>query len=215
MIKLCPPLDVIQGLTADELLRKFNQYDALPVDIEKILLDMKANLIEDDLSFLLNKAVVKTQIEKYGELCGLVLATKDDLNIFYKKYDVDLTDNIVVRSIRNRTRFTLAHELAHCVLHADHLEKGYLEFRFDNKKMNVENNTNIQNKDKNTYDYIEYMANIYAGQLLIPEHKLKEVLGKLILPSLKSLSELFEVSSNVMRARLDYLKLNYLDDING
>lgn len=204
---MCPPLEEIQGLTANELLKKYGQYDSMPVDIKKILLDIKAVLVEDDLSFLESASNVQENIEKYGELCGLVLATKDDLNIFYKKYPIDLTNDLEVQSVRNRTRFTLAHELAHCVLHAQHLEKGYLEFRFENKKISKDA------KKRNTYEDLEYTANIYAGQLLIPEHKLKEVINKLIIPSLKSLSKLFAVSSNVMKARLDYLGLEYVVDV--
>ncbi len=131
-------------------------------------------LVEDDLSFLENASHVQENIKKYGELCGLVLATKEDLNIFYKKYPIDLTNDLEVKSVRNRTRFTLAHELAHCVLHAEHLEKGYLEFRFENKKINKDF------RKRNEYENLEYSANIYAGQLLVPEHKLKEVLNKLL-----------------------------------
>ncbi|NDO42556.1 ImmA/IrrE family metallo-endopeptidase [Thomasclavelia cocleata] len=205
--KMCPPLEEIKGLTANELLKKYGQYDSMPIDIKKILLDIKAVLVEDDLSFLENASHVQENIKKYGELCGLVLATKEDLNIFYKKYPIDLTNDLEVKSVRNRTRFTLAHELAHCVLHAEHLEKGYLEFRFENKKINKDF------RKRNEYENLEYSANIYAGQLLVPEHKLKEVLNKLIMPSLKSLSELFAVSSNVMRARLDYLGLEYVVDV--
>ena len=78
---------------------------------------------------------------------------------------------------------------------------------FENKKINKDF------RKRNEYENLEYSANIYAGQLLVPEHKLKEVLNKLIMPSLKSLSELFTVSSNVMRARLDYLGLEYVVDV--
>lgn len=202
---MCPPLEEIKGLTANQLLKKYDQYNAMPVDIVHILTSIKANLVEDDLTFLLANPKIKEMEEERGELCGLVLATKDDLNIFFKKYNVSLTDSKTMQSYMNRTRFTLAHELAHCVLHAEHLERGYLEFRFDSK--------NIESIKEKTYEKLEYDANIYAGQLLIPEHTLREVLDKLFLPSLKALSELFEVSSNVMKARLEYLNITYLNDI--
>lgn len=207
MSKMCPPLEKIQGLTAEEILVKFGQENNIPVDIKKILSDIGALVVEDDLEFMDETEYVKKQVEKYGELCGAVFATKEILAVFYKKLKFDLTSEEAKKSAENRNRFTLAHELAHCVLHAKHLETGYLEFRHDNP--NIEN----EPLDKSSYEFYEYQANIYAGQLLIPEKKLYEAIEKLILPTVKSLCELFQVSTNVMKARLRYLNINNVEDI--
>lgn len=206
-MKMCPPLDRIHGLSAEELLARFGQDNVAPVDIEEILHKIGAVVIEDDLKFMTENEFIQIQEKKYGELCGAVIATKENLVIYYKKLNYDLTDKKAIFSALNRKRFTLAHELAHCVLHAQHLEKGYLEFRHDNP--------NIESEpiDKSSYEYLEYQANIYAGQILIPEKKLEEVIDKLILPTVRSLATLFSVSSNVMRARLRYLNINDIEDL--
>lgn len=122
-----------------------------------------------------------------GEISGLVLSSGDNLGIFYKK-----TDSI------HRKRFTIAHELAHCCLHTDSLKNGYIELR---------------NPDYS--DERELAADIFAGELLIPKQQLDYVMQRLIKPSLYGLAEIFQVSVNVMRARLEYLRISYFDDSIG
>lgn len=119
-----------------------------------------------------------------GPISGLVLSNKDELGIFYKK-----TDSI------HRKRFTIAHELAHCCLHTDDLKEGYIEFR----------NPDYSNEK-------ERDADIFAGELLIPEGQLEYAIQRLLRPSLDGLANIFEVSANVMRARLEYLQKPYFDD---
>ena len=59
----------------------------------------------------------------------------------------------------------------------------------------------------------EIEANIFAGELLIPKPLLLKKYKEFIIPSLKALSIIFGVSTNVMAARLDYLGLDYFKDI--
>ena len=122
-----------------------------------------------------------------GEISGLVLSSGDELGVFYKK-----TDSI------HRKRFTIAHELAHCCLHTESLKEGYVELR---------------NPDYT--DEKERAADIFAGELLIPEQQLDYALQRLIKPSLYGLADLFQVSINVMRARMEYLRRPYFDDKVG
>ena len=122
-----------------------------------------------------------------GEISGLVLSNGEALGVFYKK-----TDSI------HRKRFTIAHELAHCCLHTDALKNGYVERR---------------NPDYS--DEKEFAADIFAGELLIPEHQLEYAIQRLLKPTLYGLAEIFEVSTNVMRARLEYLGKPYFDDSIG
>lgn len=121
----------------------------------------------------------------HGSILGAAISKGDDLAIFYRKNDT-----------YNRKIFTVAHELGHCCLHTDDLKISHIEFR-----------TVDTYKDKRERD-----VNIFAGQLLIPKHVLIPIYNKYILPSLKDLSEIFCVSTNVMAARLDYLRLNYFKD---
>lgn len=126
------------------------------------------------------------KFDNMGEISGLVLLNGNDIGIFYKE-----TDSI------HRKRFTIAHELAHCCLHGDILKSGYVEFR----------------NSINSTDEREIAANTFAGELLIPKKQLLRVYKKLIVPSLKGLADIFEVSANVMRERLKCLELPFYDDV--
>ena len=122
-----------------------------------------------------------------GAILGAAISKDEDLAIFYRKQDT-----------YNRKIFTVAHELGHCCLHSDSLKISHIEFR-----------------TTNTYkDIREQEVNIFAGELLIPETVLMPIYNKYILPSLKELSKIFCVSTNVMAARLEYLNLSYFKDIS-
>lgn len=119
-------------------------------------------------------------------ILGATISNGDNLGIFYRSKDS-----------KNRQTFTIAHELAHCCLHSESLKDNHVELRDDR----------IQLSGK------EYDTNVFAGELLIPEKSLRKIYDELLLPSLSSLSEIFQVSTNVMAARLEYLNLDYLRDI--
>lgn len=150
-----------------------------------------------DLSKLLEKIGISTiaqdftEIEKNsnvepGCVLGAAISKGDSLAIFYRKSDS-----------YNRKKFTIAHELAHCCLHTDSLRISHVELRI------ADYTTNEKERDANTF----------AGELLIPKNILMEKYEEFIIPSLKTLSEIFEVSYNVMAARLDHLGLSYLKDV--
>lgn len=122
---------------------------------------------------------------KQGTILGATVADGENVSIYYRKNDCN-----------NRKRFTIAHEIAHCCLHTDTLIEQHIELRGEGRSTSGR----------------EYEANVFAGELLISENKLKEVCDQLLLPSLSALSEIFEVSASVMAARLDYLNMPYYKD---
>ena len=149
-----------------------------------------------NISLLLQRLGIKevaadfSDIEKIlqydsGEILGMTFAQEKQVGIFYRSSD----------SI-NRRRFTMAHEIAHCCLHTDTLTDKHIELR----------------SSKTQNDPREYNANVFAGELLIPESSLKMIYEQLLVPSLSGLSEIFQVSTNVMAKRLDYLKMPYMKD---
>lgn len=165
------------------------------------LLLMEYNILSDppiDIDLLLKQigisvvpidfSSIETKVEiPNGSILGATVSEGENLSIFYK---MDATEN--------RRRFTIAHEIAHCCLHTENLIDHHVELR--------ENFTSLSSK--------EYEANVFAGALLIPEDALKTVYKQLIMPSLDILSRIFQVSTTVMVARLDYLKMPYLKDID-
>lgn len=127
--------------------------------------------------------------DKYGlgreAILGAAVSFDNDLAIFYRNKDT-----------YNRQRFTIAHELGHCCLHSKNLEINHIEFRTDDVD-----------------DEKEKSANIFAGELLIPKKLLLDTCDKFIIPTLSALAEIFQVSINVMKARLDYLGIKYYKDV--
>lgn len=128
---------------------------------------------------------VRPEYADKGEILGLVLLDGDDVGVFYKATDSE-----------HRQRFTMAHELGHCCLHGDSLRNGYVEYR-----------TNFTIGEQK-----EIEASTFAGALLIPEHSLRNVINRLLKPSLNGLARIFNVSIPVMRKRLEILKISYYDD---
>ena len=176
---MCKKLRELDGLTPDEILL-ISGVSSYPVDMQKIL--RKLGIRSGSMNFEAIEAKIPKVIESRGSILGAVTIIGDNLNIFYSE---DSTDN--------RKRFTLAHELAHCCLNASSLRKGHIEFRFD----------------ETTSDPKELAANIFAGQLLIPEKPLRKMYDSLLIPAADVMAHEFQVSTHVMEARLKHLGLGF------
>lgn len=179
---MCKLLKELDGLNADQLLEKYNIPPKPPIDISLLL--KRIGISEIPMDF--------TEIEKIlgyrpGDVLGAIFAKNDSLGIFYRQGDS-----------LNRIRFTLAHEIAHCCIHAETLEKSHIELRSALEATTPK----------------EYKANVFAGELLMPEVTLRDIHSRyLVAPPLSNISQLFKVSTNVMAARLEYLNLPYIRDI--
>lgn len=181
---MCRKLKELCGLTPEDILNTYWEKDrnVYPIDIAKILYEMQIRVQPYDFS-------------KFDEEClgnnilGAMVANNSDLALLYRKGDTP-----------NRSRFTLAHELAHCCLtHLSDVQMPYIEFRHDGV----------------VTDQKEIDANVFAGALLIPDKELRKVLSSEYpdsIPQLKKLSEIFAVSFNVMKGRLRHLKIPYIDE---
>ena len=91
----------------------------------------------------------------------------------------------------------MAHELGHyCIHYGQAIQGNYIEFR---------SNMNCGEKK-------EIEANTFAGDLLIPEQSLRNIINRLLKPTLQGLADIFDVSTSVMRARLELLMIPYYDD---
>lgn len=119
-----------------------------------------------------------------GHILGLVLTTQKNAVIYYSESDTP-----------NRQRFTIAHELGHicCHLTPDSNDYPYIDWRIEEESNNER----------------EKAANIFAGELLIPLHLLKEIYLSMNFPSSKDLANIFGTSITVMEERLNYLGVSY------
>lgn len=173
---MCKKLNELDGKKPEYFLGLLGDKVTAPVDIEKILRKLGIEYFNYDFS------AAEKQLTKPDRILGAALVDGDDVVILCSD-----------EATPNRRRFTLAHELAHCCLDAQHLKDGHVEFR----------------SDRNSKDPSEFNVNVFAGELLIPKKLLEEEYHNMIAPLSDVLAKIFEVSVNVMEKRLDYLKMPY------
>lgn len=124
---------------------------------------------------------------------------KEDISIEYVPLDASISGRLYRRDGRwiisvnkehhvNRQRFTLAHELAHYVLHKSESESFTDTVFFRGASVNN----------------FEYAANEFAAKLLMPENKVREVVRSGT-NNIKALAESFGVSVAAMLYRVKQL----------
>lgn len=182
---MCKTLKKIKGKTAIELLEEFCVGCEPPIDIIGLARKIGIMTIPKDFSKIEEIQEVET-----GTILGATFSLGDDLAIFYRPEDSF-----------HRQKFTIAHELAHCCNDCPKDEAVHIEYRL---KPYICLDKDILEKERR--------ANIFAGELLIPKDGLMKIYNQLIIPSLTDLAKIFDVSTSVMAARLDYLKLPYYKD---
>lgn len=186
---MCVKLDYLSKLRKENLYELFKEeFFEPPINIHRILDRLGVEYNALDFS-LLECQINNVVLPRDADLVMGAVAAHSIKNT--GKDAVEITVNI--KDTYHRQRFTLAHELAHCMLHANTLRNGFLELR-----------TSITDIDPR-----ERAANILAGEILIPEILLKKEHAKL--PILQFLANKFDVSENVMAARLEYLDMEYYE----
>lgn len=174
--------EILEKLRGKTALDLLKAYDISPVPpINVSLLLKRIGIVEIQDDFV---ELEEVSGHPKGSILGVIFSKDDSLALFYRS-----TDTI------NRQRFTIAHEIAHCCLHTDSLKKTHLELR---------------REYTNELPH-EQAANIFAGELLIPEDSLRRIHKQFVIPpALTDIASLFQVSTNVMSKRLDYLGLPYV-----
>ncbi len=173
------------GQIADEFLSKYYPRLSLPIPIEEIA-EQKLNL----------RIVQKMGLKKDYDVEGFLIS---DLSTIFLDFNMYL-------KYENRTRFTLAHEVGHLILHGEIF-----------KKLNINsveklNDFSIKLTDEE-YNWLEYQAYSFASHVLVPKDllfiELKKKLGKipsfeapeLLAPVAQDLLDVFQVSGDVMLRR--------------
>lgn len=155
------------------------------------------NEIPIDLERLLENIGISARPEDFtalekklnkGHILGLVLSNKTDAIIYYGK-----------KESLNRQRFTIAHELGHI---CNHIEPRSDDYAYIDWRIEEEAETKQEEID----------ANIFAGELLIPLKKLKEIYLSMKYPSSSELASIFGTSINVMEKRLEHLGVSYYNE---
>lgn len=129
-----------------------------------------------------------------------LISLKEDISVEYVSLDSSISGMLSRRDEKwiisvnkdhpkNRQRFTLAHELAHYVLHKSNRESFTDTVFFRGASVNN----------------IEYAANEFAARLLMPEDKMRQVIQSGEVQTIKELAELFGVSVAAMLYRVKQL----------
>lgn len=139
----------VQG-EAERFLKQYHPLNTLPVPIEDIVeLQMKIGL-----------NVVK----------GIKQLVDTDAFI-NREFNEIFVDEHSFEKFPARTRFSIAHEIGHLVLHKDWYEQ--------NGPKNIEDYLKyVDALDEQTYKYIERQANTFAGLVLIPTEHLVKLMKK-------------------------------------
>ena len=178
-IMMCDVLRNIHGKSADDILEMCGAADEIPISLNRIMKFLKISAIPFDFSEIEAIPEIKAQVDTKGEILGAVVIKDDKAGIFYRESDSN-----------NRQRFTIAHELAHCCLDTVDFQNGHLQFRMENDK-----------------EPSEFAANTFAGELLVPESKLREFIKRVPDITAIMLADIFNVSESVMNERLRILNI--------
>jgi len=184
-------------LRAEEFLAQYHPSRTIPVSIEQIV-DVKLGIDIVPMPGLANFDVVAYLSQDMKEI---------------------RVDEFVQRARPNRYRFSLAHELAHKLLHAD----VFRELRFTD--IAGWKNLIANEIPDDQYGYLEFQASSLAGLILVPRAELRSAFFDFVEPAQEQgvdfddagsgardavegqIARLFEVSSAVVHRRVEYDKL--------
>lgn len=177
----------LNGKSPEDLITRFELDKMVPVKLDGIFEYCGIEVLPTDFKTYEEIPENSEIVDKKGLVLGAVVVNNNKINILYKKDDS-----------KHRQRFTVAHELAHCCLHAGRLaQDGHVDFRLDIEEPTAS----------------EYEANVFAGELLIPKKTLDTLYKAIKKPKLDILAKIFDVSDNVMRERLKYLDLPFEESV--
>lgn len=203
MAIMCEKLKKLQKLniannyqaTAENLFSA-TQWSSIPVDIVEILKRLEIPYGEKDFSD--SEEILKSNNISMS-IQGMVHIDNENIKIFYNPKFKDKNAS------EQKIRFTLAHELAHSILNGDKIDEDGVFIDLYRTDEAIDINTEIGE--------MEYEANILAGEILLPTNVFKVLYrvlrddGRSIADIYKSLSNIFDVSKTVVKAKIDYLQL--------
>ncbi|MBR4286596.1 MAG: ImmA/IrrE family metallo-endopeptidase [Clostridia bacterium] len=185
-------IEEIQNKSADEIYTLCGISKMMPISFDKITKTYKVNILGTDFSYISKLDAVKTHMDSQNKILGMVNIENDYANIYYNNNpEIDIPTQ----------RFTIAHELAHCINHYQELSAGgKLELLGDAEQPN-NRPTDASN------DVHEYVCNKFARDFLIPTEMLRKLCNAMRKPSVSELANLFLVPEKEMEIKLNELGL--------
>lgn len=188
---MCDKLKLLAGKSAEDILEEVGMNNSIPVNMDELMRKLNIKVFDYDFDSLEKSEDMKKLVNSLGSIWGMVLTVGQEIVIFLRK-----------GLETNGKRFTIAHELAHCCLDGDNLGERHIEFR-----------TTVFSADP--CNRKEVSANVFAGELLMPEKALREYCSEFIVPEVNAIAKKFKVSVAVAEARLKYLKITYMNLESG
>lgn len=187
-------IEKIKNITVEQLYQLCEISKSMPISFDKIVKYFKIRIMGTDFNFISQSDSVKEQLKGKGLILGMVNISDDFANIYYNNNsEIDIP----------RQRFTIAHELAHCINHYELLSKeGRVEF-LQGEETSFNDDSSYDEKMK------EFVCNKFARDFLIPTDLLVKIINTLKKVSLEDLSELFMVPEKEMNIKLKELGYNY------
>lgn len=175
----------------DNFLKTYHSSFKLPIPIEEIV-ELKMN-------------IALVAVPGIKKLLGIDAFISSDFT------QITVDENSLVKFTK-RTRFSIAHEIGHLILHKEWYQK-YGPKNFEDYL------TFYDRIDNDVYKFMEIQASTFAGLVLVPPNLLlnefKIRIGKIphletpeiLIPIAQDLLEIFEVSGEVMFRRLQKEKI--------
>ena len=170
----------------EEIAKKYNAETLTPFPFEKIVQNEK-NL--EGIYYFSEEQMNEIFNENSEDILGFIWYHKsaNKFSIFVKK----------TTAPDSRKYFTIAHELGHFFLHADLVKE---------RNIIKDGDFFIYRKDNQIPTAKETEANHFAGALLMPEERVRQVWNKV--KDVDECANFFKVSRTAMSIRLDILNLN-------
>lgn len=176
---------------ANEFLQKFNPSGILPVPIEEIVeLQMHIALVV---------------VPGIKNLLGIDAFINSDFSQI-------TIDEYAYENYAERTKFSIAHEIGHSIMHAEWFK--------NNGPKNLDDYSTFHERiNQESYKYLEIQANTFAGFVLVPTTPLitllRTKLGRtpsnedlsVLLPIFQELLDVFKVSGEMLLIRMQKEKL--------
>lgn len=184
---MCQKLKEIHGLTPEEIVRKYlKEYSSGKINMTELLKKMGIQCgptefapLEGELCLTGNDAIL-----------GIACSEGNALNILYaKKLD------------QYNINYVLAHELAHCCIHLPVSAEFHVEMMTREDIYSPDNSFFKFRRNKANMAK-EEEADVFAANLLLPTHSLIDYLKQTPAPTIKTISDFFEVPEHLVRKKI-------------
>ncbi len=188
--------------------------------------------IDELIELKLQIALEFQNIDYKNEILGMFVFYDTEIDVYnnYEKQKIHINKNTIVINTKlisdlsneGRYRFTCAHEIGHYVLHSDmfYIDEDQLSF-FDSEKLDkmisCDDNNKLYRKDMNELEIVEWQANYFASEILMPYeifNKEYNILKKQFadLEIIKKLSEIFGVSKQAVEIKIKDNKADFVKE---